>query len=373
MILDGLRPGDYRKIPAGVHTINVQDFKTPIVIPKSVTLDGMPGAIIRTNAPELLQVQSSDIIRGITFEHIAKGRTINIKGNVMQKWRIENCHFINADIAIIAETITPAMPVSGLGYIINNTGIGSKLCTLQGQVGVTIAGNVFKNRNGSEFADFNYNVHRCLMESNTFINAPGYSLNEEVIDMVGGDGTANSGNIVRNNRIIGNFKTGIRPSLSAHDNIIEENYIEWLPGKIDHEASIYLYGKGNGFSVPKRNKILNNIIIGGKNGIELSDAQDNIIEGNTIKGASRGVALVKNSLYGDDIAPRNNTVTGNTIYIDTPANAIINEGTGNITIPNYINPVNPPIPATDFDLTDLQKVNGVLSGSWSSLDSMRKR
>jgi len=205
MILDGLRPGDYRKIPAGIHTINVQDFKTPIVIPKSVTLQGMPGAIIRTNAPELLQVQSSDIIRGITFEHIAKGRTINIKGNVMQKWRIENCHFINSDIAIIAETITPAMPVSGLGYIMNNTGIGSKLCTLQGQVGVTIAGNVFKNRNGSEFADFNYNVHRCLMESNTFINAPGYSLNEEVIDMVGGDGTANSGNIIRKNYIKGNF------------------------------------------------------------------------------------------------------------------------------------------------------------------------
>jgi parallel beta-helix repeat protein len=362
MILDGLRPGEYRKIPAGVHEINQS-----VTIPKSVTLEGMPGAVIRTNAPELLQVQSSDIIRGITFEHTAKGRTINIKGNVMQKWRIENCKFINADIAIIAETITSGMPVSGLGYITNNIGIGSKLCTLQGQVGVTIANNDFRNRNGSEFCDFNYNVHNCSMENNIFINAPGYSLSEEVIDMVGGNGALTEKNIIRNNRIVGNFQTGIRPSLSACDNVIEGNYIEWLPGKTAHEASIYLYGKGTDFKVPKRNKIMSNTIINGKSGIELSDAQDTIITGNTIRGASRGIALVKNSLYGDDIAPMNNTVTGNTIYISNPANAIINEGAGNIVAPNYINPV------TNFDLTDRLKVNNVLSGSWSSLGSLRNK
>lgn len=362
MILDGLRPGDYRKIPAGVYDINPS---SPIIIPKSVTLDGT-GVTIRTHAPELLQVQSSDIIRGITFEHTAKGRTINIKGNIMQKWRIENCHFINATIAIAAINQIKEYPNSGYGHIINCTGVGSKLATLQGQHDISIVGNEFHDKNGSEMIDLNYNNQHCLIENNKFINATGFSLGEEVIDIIGGNGLPQNDNIVRNNRIIGNFQTGIRPAKTACNNIIENNYIEWIPGRVPHNASIYLYGSG---AVPTGNKILNNTIVGGRCGIELSHADKNIVTGNTIRGVSRGIALVRNSLYGDDVAPNHNTVTGNRIYISNPANAIINEGIGNVTIPNYINPQ---IPTTDFDLTDLQKVNGVLTGSWSSLNTLRK-
>ena len=170
------------------------------------------------------------------------------------------------------------------------------------------------DRNGSEILDFNYNVHNCLVENNQFINSDGYSISEEVIDMVGGDGYYTDNNIIRGNKIIGNFQTAVRPSLSARNNIIENNYIEWRPGKTANEALIYLYGKNSDFSTPQGNLIKNNILVGGKSGVTLSCAKSNTISGNSINGGMNGITLTNNSIYGADLPAFENKVSDNNIH-----------------------------------------------------------
>ncbi len=260
----------------------------------------------------LIYLKSDSTIKGCTFDHKGKTKTIYVKDDV-RNWHVENNYFINSDIAVIVENLRNGFPTSGYGYIINNKGLHSKLGTLQGTRNITVTGNSFSDREGPEFFDFNYNVHYVLFENNTFINADGYSIIEEAIDMVGGDSYTNSYNIVRNNKIIANFQSGIRPAKSAIYNTIENNYIEFKKGKVTNIAGIYLYGGGSDSSTPKGNQIINNTIIGGKSGIELSGADDNSVTENMISGSERGISLVKDSFYGADVAPKNNIISQNVI------------------------------------------------------------
>jgi parallel beta-helix repeat protein len=260
----------------------------------------------------LIYLKSDSTIKGCTFDHINKTKTIYASGD-QKNWHVENNYFINSDIAVLVENLKTGFPTSGYGYIINNKGLHSKLGTLQGTRNMTITGNNFSDLEGDEFFDFNYNVHYVLFENNTFINADGYSIHQEVIDMIGGNGYTNSYNIVRNNKIIANFQCGIRPAKSAIYNTIENNYIEFKEGNAINIASIYLYGGGTAFSTPKHNQMIKNTIIGGKSGIELSGADDNLVTENIISGSDRGISLVKDSFYGADVAPKNNIISQNVI------------------------------------------------------------
>jgi len=305
-----LNEGDKILLKNGNYDLN------EITFPPNIVFTGEShSAIIAANsaAPYLIHEQSNSIINNIRFNNPGKTKTIFVSGK-QTNWKVDHCYFQNATIAVIAEDLDKAAPTAGHGWITNNIGIGSKLFTLQGQTNITVTGNDFRNRNGSEFADFNYNVRNCLMENNTFINPSGYSLSEEVIDMVGGNGTITDGNIIRNNTIIGNFRTGIRPSLSATNNIIEGNTIEWQAGPNAHIGSIYLYGKGTtGFSRPNGNKIRNNTLKGGRVGIEMSGAERNTITGNNISGCEIGIDVVDDTIYGDVIPCSGNNITGNNI------------------------------------------------------------
>jgi parallel beta-helix repeat protein len=156
--------------------------------------------------------------------------------------------------------------------------------------------------------------------------------------MIGGNGYTNSYNIVRNNKIIANFQSAIRPAKSAVYNIIENNYIEFRKGKITNIAGIYLYGGGTAFSTPKNNQIIKNTIIGGKSGIELSGSDNNFVSENRISGSDRGISLVKDSFYGADVSPKNNKIYQNVIdninygiYISPSSNNVIS----NNSITNY--------------------------------------
>lgn len=280
--------------------------------------------------PYLIYLKSDTTVKNCTFDHSRK--TIFASGNI-SNWHVENNYFINSAIAVLVENLETGsgFPASGYGYIMDNKGLHSKLTTMEGTRNITVRGNTFSDRNGPEFVDFNYNVHYVILENNTFINGSGYSISEEVIDMIGGNSYSNSNNIVRNNTIISNFRSGIRPAKSASNNIIENNHIEFKPGRATNIAGVYLYGGGSAFSTPKNNQIVNNTIIGGTAGIELSGANDNTVDGNTISGSVRGINLVRDSFYGSDVAPENNTVTNNTIdntdygiYIESSPNNFVN-------------------------------------------------
>lgn len=271
-------------------------------------------AIIKaTDVFYLIYLKSDSTIKGCTFDHINKTKTIYASGDV-RNWHVENNYFINSDIAVLVENLKTGFPTSGYGYIINNKGLHSKLFTLQGTRNITVKQNNFSDLEGDEFVDFNYNVHYSLVENNSFINADGYCIHQEIMDMIGGSGYTNSYNIVRNNKIIANFQSGIRPAKSAIYNTIENNYIEFKEGNITNIAGIYLYGGGTDFSTPKHNQIAGNTIIGGRSGIELSGADDNSVTGNIISGSDRGISLVKDSFYGADVAPKNNIISQNEIY-----------------------------------------------------------
>ena len=283
----------------------------------------------------LIYIKSDSTIKNCTFDH--KGKVIYAKDNV-KNWRVENNHFINTNAAVAVINLAKGFPTNGYGQIINNTGLYSSLGYIQGGRNITISNNKFLNYNGQEFFDFNYNVHYVLFENNEFINADGYSISQEAIDMIGGNSFTNSNNIVRNNKIIANFQSGIRPAKSAINNTIENNYIEFRKGKIINIAGIYLYGGGTAFSTPKNNKILRNTIIGGKSGIELSGSDNNLVTGNIISGSDRGISLVKDSFYGADVAPKNNKISQNVIdninygiYISPSTNNVIS----NNNITNY--------------------------------------
>jgi len=305
-----LTPGKKVLLKNGNYTLN------EMIFPPNVSLIGEShNAIITANsaAPYLIHLQSNSLIQNIRFNNPGKTKTIFVSGK-QTGWKVDSCYFQNSTIAVIAEDLDKAAPSAGHGWITNNIGIGSKLFTLQGQTNVTITGNDFRNRNGSEFADFNYNIRNCLMENNKLINSSGFHMSEEVIDMVGGNGTLTTGNIVRNNTIIGNFRTGIRPSLSTSNNTIEGNTIEWLPGPTTHIGNIYLYGKGStGFSRPNGNKIRNNTLKGGRVGIEMSGAETNTITGNNISGCEIGIDVLDKTIYGDAIPCTGNNITDNTI------------------------------------------------------------
>jgi len=316
--------------------------------PENVLIEAeSKNAIIKAaNVPYLIYLKSNSQINNFTFTHTGKTKTIYVSGQ-QTKWKVKNNHFIDSDIAVIVENSTSSnLPTSGYGEIINNTGLHSKLSTLQGTVHNLLSGNKFYDKNGSEIVDFNYNTHYNTLENNEFINGSNYSIDQEVIDMVGGNSFNNANNIIRNNKIIGNFQTAIRPAKSAIDNTITNNYIEFKSGKVQNIAAIYLYGDG-GFSTPKGNKINNNTIVGGKVGIELSGSDNNEVIGNNISNTSKGISLVKtsSSTYGSSISPKNNTVSDNIIdNIDygiytksSPDNNINNNHITNYRIKNIYN------------------------------------
>jgi len=285
-----------------------------IIFPPGIIFTGEShNAIINASstAPYLIHEQSNSIISNIRFNNPGKTKTILISGK-QQNWKVDSCFFQNSTIAVIAEDLDRATPTAGHGWITNNIGFGSKLTTLQGQTNITVTGNDFRDKiGGSEIIDFNYNVRNCLVENNNFT---GLVLSEEVIDMVGGNSTLTTGNTVRRNKISGNFRTGIRPSKSATNNVIEENEITWEAGPNAHIGNIYMYGSGStGFSRPNGNKILNNILRGGRVGIEMSGAERNTITGNNISGCEIGIDVLDQTIYGDAIPCSGNNITGNTI------------------------------------------------------------
>jgi hypothetical protein len=146
----------------------------------------------------------------------------------------------------------------------------------------------------------------------------------------------NSYNIVRNNKIIANFQSGIRPAKSAIYNTIENNYIEFKKGKVTNIAGIYLYGGGTDSSTPKGNIIFKNKIIGGKSGIELSGSDGNLVNENIISGSEKGISLVKDSFYGADAAPKNNKIAQNVID-NVNYGIYVSSSPNNLMINNIIN------------------------------------
>jgi parallel beta-helix repeat protein len=292
---------------------NLTTFKPPANI--KIKGESENTVINASDVPYLIYLKSNSSISNLTFEHTGRTKTIYVSGQ-QTNWKVDNNYFIDSDIAVIVENLTSSnKPTSGYGQITNNKGLHSKLSTLQGTVHNLLSGNKFYDKTGSEIIDFNYNTHYNVVENNEFINKQGYSLDQEVIDMVGGNSFTNSNNIVRNNKIVGNFQTAIRPAKSAVNNTITDNYIEFKSGNTQNIAAIYLYGDG-GFSTPKGNKINNNTIIGGKVGIELSGSETNEIKNNNISNTIKGISLVKKSSsgYGSSISPKNNTISKNIIH-----------------------------------------------------------
>ncbi len=305
-----VKSGNSVLIKDGIY--NLTTFKPPANI--NIKGESENTIIKAANVPYLIYLKSNSTIDTLTFKHTGKTKTIYVSGQQIN-WKVDNNYFIDSDIAVIVENLTSSnKPTSGYGQITNNRGLHSKLSTLQGTTHNLLSGNKFYDKNGSEIVDFNYNTHYNTVENNEFINNPGYSLDQEVIDMVGGNSFNNDNNIVRNNKIIGNFQTAIRPAKSAVNNTITDNYIEFKSGKVSNIAAIYLYGDG-GFSTPKNNKINNNTIVGGKVGIELSGSENNDILNNNISNTLKGISLVKTSSsgYGSSISPKNNTVSNNII------------------------------------------------------------
>lgn len=367
-----LASGGSFTIKNGNYTLN------PVISPPGTIAIGesKEGVIISSSSTGyLITLKSNSIIDKCTFKH--KGKTIFVSGP-QTNWKVRNNHFVDSIIAVLAEDLTSGYPTAGNGSEISgNTGKGSKLSTMQGQYKLHVFDNEFHDRNGSEFLDINYNNDYCIIENNKLINGSGYTMSEEMIDAVGGNGHGQDNNIIRNNTIIGNFKSGIRPGITADNNTIEGNYIEWLPGPTTQEAGIYMYGKG-GSSVPTGNKIIGNTIKGGNCGIKLSNADNNTISQNTISGAVRGIALVRDSIYGSDIAPNGNTVSKNTIVVSNMQNGIINEGQNTITPDNVITDTEPPLPPpgpgpVQFDLSNLAKVGMAIAGIYALIKGVGKK
>lgn len=314
------KSGNHICIQKGNYNLSTIIDMQPNLIIECEYQDDSNRAYITGSAPtsdnQLISIKSDSVIKNCTFDH--KGFTIAAMGAV-DGWRVENNYFLNSVIAVFVhdDTLVSGNPKHGNGFILNNKGLHSKLSTLQDTTGVTLRGNSFADRNGPEQVDFNYNVYNVLMEYNTFINGPEFTLSEEVIDMIGGNSFNNSNNTVRYNTIIGAFRTGIRPAKSANDNILDHNYIKFIQGTstVVNVAGIYFYGGGNDFSTPKRNKVTNNTIIGAKVGIELSGTNDNTVTGNDISAVSKGIAVMKDSSsgYGASQVAKNNIITGNTI------------------------------------------------------------
>lgn len=360
-------------------TINNGSYNiNPVTSPAGTIATGesKTGVIINCSSTGyFITLKSGSIIQNCTIRH--KGKTIFVSGN-QKNWKVLNCHFIDSVIAVLAEDLTSGYPTAGEGAeVAGNTGINSKLMTMQGQYKLHVHDNEFRDRNGSEFFDMNYNNNYCVVENNKLINSTGYTMSEEMFDMVGGNGQPQDNNIIRNNIIIGNFQSGIRPGITTKNNTIEDNYIEWISGQQSQEAGIYMYGKG-GSSVPTGNKIIGNTIKGGNCGIKLSNADNNRIEENTIKNAVRGIALVRDSIYGADIAPNGNTVSRNTIVVSNLQNGIINEGQNIITPDNVITDTElpPPQPGpgpVEFDLSNLAKVSLALITIYNFIEGLRKK
>ena len=376
---------------------------TAYTLPANVQVIGTAKetTIVKSTATPYFMTMVSDCqVKNITIKHNAK--TIFIPSS-STNFRVENNHFEGAVIAVLVQDLTTAAPTGGHGYIVNNTGLHSKLATLQGVKGTQVKNNVFKDRNGDEFLDLNYNCQECLIEDNTFENNPGYSISQEMIDMVGGNNLPQNGNIIRGNRIKGNFLSGIRPGITTHGNIIENNYIEFVQGSITNYDGIYCYGKGTPDSIPTQNIIRNNTVVGCLNGIVMNSSNDNEITGNTVKNCEKGIALLKHGLYGVDLAPSNNLVSKNTIVVSVLANGIVNEGNNTITSDNVIsttdtppvetwecemplngyehsnlgnrrlNPACNPVNGVEFDLSNLETVKAVLTEIHTSLQRIIKK
>lgn len=328
-------------IKDGIYDLN------PINLPPNVRIDGQSKNVIIkstiTDPQYLIDLKSNSYMSNMTFDNASKSFTFNLIGDNIINWQIDNCHFIKCE-ALKVVNLNKGFPTNGYGKFVNNTGLYSKLGYIQGVRDITIQNNDFRNYNGSEFFDFNYNVHNCLFDNNKFINAPGFSISQEMIDMIGGNSLYTNNNTITNNTLISNFQSGIRPAKTATNNIIENNYIEWLPGPVSHAGSIYMYGSGStDFAWPKGNKIRNNTIKGGRVGIEMSGAKDNTITGNKISGCKIGINVVNKTIYGDTLPCIGNVITDN--IIDNIDYGIYIKASPNNTIKNN--------PITNYRIKDI--------------------
>jgi len=305
---------------------NGQYNLSKITFPSDIVLDAESHNTI-INSQEttdyLINFKSNSIIRNFKFNH---NKTLCMIGQgAVSNFRIENNHFVGAQMSITVKNTNTGMPTSGYGYILNNTGYNSRLGSVQGSRNNLFSGNKFTDFTGPEYFDFNGNAHYNTFENNEFVNGPGYYVTDEAIDMIGN----NTNNILRNNKVVGCFQRALRPSYEANDNIIEDNYFEYIPGVTANGGGIVTWNSGAiPNKIPKRNKIRNNTIISMTSGIQLKGAQDNIVTGNNISKCLRGISCELDTYKGANAISSGNVITGNNIkdveyglyVVDSPNN-----------------------------------------------------
>lgn len=316
VLSDTAKSGNHVCIQDGTYTLN------SITLPEKVFIECLPGAsgakpIVNASLPtagsRLITLKSDSSIKGCEFKFASlRGNGIYVEGAV-KNWSVENNHFINVDGSIrIVNDNASDPPTSGWGSVLNNTGLHSRLGGIQGGRYITFKDNKFYDYTGDEFFDFNgknpaYDTTNSPNLENTIENnilenvSSGYYLNDEAIDMIG----YNNNNIVRNNRIVGNFQRGISPRYEASGNCIEGNYIQFKPGGVNVSANgIPLEGhSSNASRFPANNKINNNRIVGVAKGVYLNRAKNNTVTNNTINATSCGISITSSS--------SGNTISGN--------------------------------------------------------------
>ncbi len=278
-----------------------------ITFPQGAWLEGEShNAIINAGGSStyLITLGSNDTIKKIAFRSTT-GQKFFLASGTTNSFTIDENYFYGTTNAVTVKDAT------GSGTIINNTGLNARLGTLSGTRNNIVKNNVFKNHSGDEFFDFNGNAHFNTLEGNTFTNDAGFTLTDEAIDMIGN----NTNNILRNNYVKGNFQRALRPSYEASDNLIENNYFEYIPGVTPNGGGIVLWNSGAIPSkIPKRNRVIGNTIKGMTNGINLSGAQDNIVTGNKISNCIKGINIQKDTYKGASAESSGNTVQNNDIY-----------------------------------------------------------
>lgn len=363
--LSSLKSGDNVYIRNGNYDLN------PIKPQSGVHIEGESKNVrikITSDASHIIYLNSNSTIKGCTFEKVGtKTNIIYVLGNKIN-WSVLNNHFINCTDAVSVMTNKIDYPQSSHGVVKGNTGLDAKLGSITGGMDIEFVDNAFYNHSGDEFFDFNGNAHYNTLENNTFINDTGFTLLDEAIDMIGN----NTHNIVRGNRIIGNFQRGIRPSYEASYNLIENNYIEYLPGNTVNAGGIVLWNSGAiPAKIPKNNIVRNNTIVGMSAGIVLKGAQDNTVTDNVISKSSVGIEIAIDTYKGANVISKGNTVSGNH-FVGVSKCIDRRDCPDNIITDNICNQEIPPLPAYEFDISDTGKVNGILSQSWQALQGLRK-
>ncbi len=330
LLLSKLKPGNHIYIKDGVYKLDTIELPSDVIIECESN-----NAIIKTSTNDhLIYLRSNSTIKGCTFEHTNKNTNTIYVYKDIRNWYITNNNFINSH-AVLVVNPTTKFPTNGYGWVLNNTGKHSKLGSIETGRNITFLHNKFVDYTGDEFFDFNGNAHYNTFENNTFINADGYHITDEAIDMIGD----NTYNVVKNNYIKANFQRGIRPSRKSNHNIIESNYIEYKKGKILNQGGIVLGNSGAVPSeIPSYNTIFKNTIIGTTEGIALSGAQYNTVTDNKISNSIKGISITKDTYKGANAVSKNNKISNNTIshidygiYISSSPNNVI---TNNV-IKNY--------------------------------------